>query len=356
MKIKAIRTYSKDLGTSRPYTIAYKTVTEVINAFVEVELENGIIGIGAANPSQYVVNESVEDTIQSLSENVLDYLIGQDIRAFQGVLSEVQNRFRDTPGVNVAIDVALHDAYTQFLGIPLTKYFGQHHEKMATSVTIGIKNVEETVKESKEYAEAGYRIIKVKTGLNPEEDAERVIKIQESFPDLVIRVDANQGYTPTDLIKFVELSEKVSLDLIEQPFPVEKFIENSDGIPAKEAALLVADESLRNSKDAFELIAKAPNCRIFNIKLMKTGGLLEANKIADIATLGGARLMWGCNDESAVSISAALHLAMAYPHTGFIDLDGSLDLLDDAVTGGFEIRDGYMYPMLNSGLGVTIKH
>ena len=40
MRITDVRVYEKDLGTNRPYTIAYKTVSEVKNVFVEIELEN----------------------------------------------------------------------------------------------------------------------------------------------------------------------------------------------------------------------------------------------------------------------------------------------------------------------------
>ena len=52
-------------------------------------------------------------------------------------------------------------------------------------------------------------------------------------------------------------------------------------------------------------------------------------------------LMWGCMDESIVSPSAAaLHAALASRATRFLDLDGSLDLAKDIVTGGFTLKDG----------------
>ena len=82
MKIKSVRSYSKDLGTSRPYSIAYKTVDQVMNAFVEIELDNGMIGIGAANPSRSVVGESVDETIAHLATADFSYLEGKDIACF----------------------------------------------------------------------------------------------------------------------------------------------------------------------------------------------------------------------------------------------------------------------------------
>ncbi len=353
MKIKEVRSFSHDLGTSRPYTIAYKTVTEVINAFVEIELENGITGIGAANPSSMVVGESVDDTIRTLDELDFEFLKGKTIEEFDACVRDVQDRFQDKPGTSVAIDIALYDAFTQHLGVSLGAFFGQKHKSLPTSVTIGIKNVAETIEETEEYYGMGFRVIKVKTGLNPEEDAERVIRMNEKHTDLTIRVDANQGYSVDDLNTFVALSDPVSLELIEQPFSVESFVERTNQLDRSVLDLVVADESLKNPQDAVDLIRNCPGLKIFNIKLMKTGGLRSAQEIAQIAQYAGVDLMWGCNDESVVSISAALHLALSCKHTRYIDLDGSLDVLHDVVEGGFKLDKGQMSVTGCPGLGVT---
>jgi L-alanine-DL-glutamate epimerase-like enolase superfamily enzyme len=91
---------------------------------------------------------------------------------------------------------------------------------------------------------------------------------------------------------------------------------------------------------------------IFNIKLMKCGGVSQALKIADIAEQAKIDLFWGCNDEGIVSITAALHAAFACANTKYIDLDGSLDLGRDEVKGGFILKDGIMSCSDKPGLGV----
>ena len=106
--------------------------------------------------------------------------------------------------------------------------------------------------------------------------------------------------------------------------------------------IIAADESLLSPKDAF-LLAQSPRaCGIFNIKLMKSGGIYPAKQIAAIANKADIDLMWGCNDESAISIAAALHVALSCANTKYLDFDGSLDLVTDIVTGGFQIKDGWM--------------
>ena len=352
MKIKDVRVYGRDLGTSRPYTIAYKTVSEVLIAFVEIELENGIIGIGASNSSKAVVGESVEETLNYLSNVDFSYLIGQKITQTEGLLRQTHDKFTTLPGTHAAIDIALHDAFTQFLKIPLVDYFGQQQKTLPTSITIGIKNIGETLSEAEEYYGMGFRFFKVKTGLNPVLDAERVIKIAERMPDVVLRVDANQGYSIVDLNEFVKRTVKIKLELIEQPFSTGNFIKYLNELHPSIAKLVVADESLKNPKDGLKLLKEAPGCNIFNIKLMKTGGLLVAKQVAYIAEASNVKLMWGCNDESVVSIAAALHLALSSRSTKFIDLDGSLDLIKDVVTGGFLIKNGMMALNGKNGLGV----
>jgi L-Ala-D/L-Glu epimerase len=75
-------------------------------------------------------------------------------------------------------------------------------------------------------------------------------------------------------------------------------------------------------------------------------------KIANIGYHENIDLFWGCNDESIVSITAALHVAFACANTRYIDLDGSLDLARDVVKGGFILRDGMMQCADKPGLGL----
>jgi L-Ala-D/L-Glu epimerase len=117
-------------------------------------------------------------------------------------------------------------------------------------------------------------------------------------------------------------------------------------------AKVAADESLLSAKDAMELIKPPRAAGIFNVKLMKCGGISQGLKIANIGLTEGIDLFWGCNDESIVSITAALHTAFACSNTKYIDLDGSLDLARDVVKGGFILKDGIMSCSDKPGLGV----
>jgi L-Ala-D/L-Glu epimerase len=352
MRIKDIKVWSADLGNTKPYTIAFKTVDEVLNAFVEITLDNGITGIGAANPSEYVTGESFESCQQALQEKNIQFLIGRDIRELNQLTYEVNQKLPNNPAAGAALDIALYDAFTKYLGVPLVKYLGQKIHSMPTSNTIGIKNVEETLKEAKEYGERGFTVLKVKLGKDLNEDIERMVKLREKFgKKFVIRIDANQGYYPAQTIEFYQKTKHLNIELIEQPLPA-KQIALMKQLPEEVRKVIAADESLLSPNDAVELIDTPIASGIFNIKLMKCGGVSQAMKIADIAQPKGIELFWGCNDESIVSITAALHAAFACAHTRYIDLDGSLDLAKDEVRGGFILKEGVMYCSDKPGLGV----
>src|SRR4026208_627776 len=125
MKIKSARAYCKNLSLTRPYSIAHHTFTTVENVFLEIELANGKLGIGAANPSPEVVNETPAQTYQHLQSDFIQDLAGRDIRHFQQLIYEVKCRFPGLPGTQAAVDIALHDAFGNFLDIPVVLFYGQ---------------------------------------------------------------------------------------------------------------------------------------------------------------------------------------------------------------------------------------
>ncbi|MFZ6009011.1 MAG: mandelate racemase/muconate lactonizing enzyme family protein [Bacteroidota bacterium] len=351
-KIKNIKVWSADLGNTKPYTIAFKTVDQVRNAFVEIETADGQAGTGSGNPSEYVVGENLNQCLEALQEKNLEFLIGRDIREFHQLTYEVWQRFPKNPSARAALDIALHDVFTKHLGVPLVKYLGQKIKTLPTSNTIGIKNVEDTLKEASDYIQAGFKVLKVKLGKDLSEDIERLVKLREKFGyDIVIRIDANQGYDVPQTLEFYRKTKDLDIELIEQPLPA-KAVNEMRSLPEEIRNKIAADESLISPQDAVHLISAPRAAGIFNIKLMKCGGVSQGLKIADVAQHAGIDLFWGCNDESIVSITAALHAAFASSKTKYIDLDGSLDLGRDVVKGGFILKDGFMSCSDKPGLGV----
>ncbi|MFM7358266.1 MAG: mandelate racemase/muconate lactonizing enzyme family protein [Sediminibacterium sp.] len=352
MKIISIRSSLRSVPLKKPYTIAYNTFSSVDLVLLEIELANGIIGYGSASPAEEVVGESPRQTAQHLQSDMIQQLVGRDIRHFQQLIYEVRQHFPLYPGTQAAIDIALHDAFGKFLGIPVVEWYGQKIKAILTSVTIGIKDVAATLAEAEEYQRKGFRVLKVKTGIELEEDIERITKLYERFGrSMILRVDANQGYTLAQLQRFLEATQSFGIELVEQPLPVgaEQELLQLDTFWRGRIA---GDESIKDPAAALRWAAGDQPFGIYNIKLMKCGGLSGAFSIAQIAAAAGIHLFWGCNDESTISITAALHAAYANENTRYLDLDGNFDLQEDLMAGGFRLEDGYMYIGTGAGLGL----
>jgi L-alanine-DL-glutamate epimerase-like enolase superfamily enzyme len=349
-RIRDVRVRKEALGLLRPYTIAYKTVSAVDCAVCEIETDAGLVGTGTANPSPQVVGESVDDVVADVSRADLGFLIGEDVRDADRLAFLVARRFAGKPGATAAVDIALWDLCAQAAGRPLADVLGRHHVALPTSITIGIKDVAQTLAEADEYTGRGFRILKVKIGRGADEDLERLSALRARHPAAVLRVDANQGYAPDSLRAFWARARELNLELIEEPLPAGR-LDDYAGLPADLKARVFLDESVKDAGDALA-VAHARAAGGLNIKLMKSGGVRGARLVAGVAEAAGLALMWGCNDESVVAIAAALHVAFASPATRHLDLDGSLDLGRDLATGGVIIEAGVMRTTERPGLGL----
>jgi len=352
MRIARIETWREAIPLTRPYEIAFRRTDSVGNCFLRLIPEKGQPGLGCAAPEHHVTGETLDDCEAALDPSSLDWLQGADVRELPLLLRQLEGHLPDTPAARAALDMALHDLLARRLEIPLLSLLGPCQQSLPTSITVGIMGIDETLEEAEEYLSRGFRHLKIKTGQDVDEDIARLQALRDRFGDRIqIRVDPNQGYDQTALQRFLDETRDCRLEFVEQPLPVS---EDMRTLPRSTQDQLAADESLLSPSDALQLAAPPRACGIFNIKLMKCGGIGPARRIADIAELAGIDLMWGCMDESRISIAAALHAALACPNTRYLDLDGHLDLARDPAQGGFELRDGVLRPNGSPGLGITL--
>jgi L-alanine-DL-glutamate epimerase-like enolase superfamily enzyme len=349
VKIVAVESWREDVPLTRPYSIAFQSTDAVTILALALRAEDGSVGLGAATPEAAITGETVEACARALATDELAWLVGRDVRTLPRLAGEIAAR---TPGARAAVDMALHDLYARNAGRPLADVLGRAHEVLPTSITIGIKPVVETLAEAQEYLERGFRAIKVKIGVELDLDLERLAKLRERFGrEFLLRADANQGYGIRELAEFLRRTRGLALELLEQPMEPAR---NEDllSLPESDRARIAADESLHSEADALALSRAPRPFGIWNIKLMKSGGISGARQIASIAERSGVELMWGCMDESVVGIAAALHAAFASPATRYLDLDGSLDLSRDFARGGFVLEKGLLRTNGRPGLGV----
>jgi L-alanine-DL-glutamate epimerase-like enolase superfamily enzyme len=114
----------------------------------------------------------------------------------------------------------------------------------------------------------------------------------------------------------------------------------------------MADESVFGPMEVIELI-RMRAADIVNIKLMKTGGISNAVRIADICAMHGIECMIGCMLESSIGVAAAVHLAVAKSDViTKVDLDGPSLCQYDPVTGGVIFNESEITVTDAPGLGI----
>jgi len=359
MRITRVETRPLAVRLSRPYTIAFKRIAAVEMMAVRVTDEEGRVGLGSATPEPAVTGETFAACRAALEQGGQGWLLGADVRTLPALCRRLATELESTPAARAALDMALHDLWAQHLGLPLADALGRAHQALPTSITIGIKDTVEALAEAVEYRARGFRILKVKLGHDLDADLERLRALRAAMgPGMAIRADANQGYDLAALRRYLGATRDLGIEFLEQPLPARP----ADASPellvlgGEERRALAADESLLDERDALRLAQPPLAYGIYNLKLMKHGGVRPALRIAAIAETAGIDLMWGCMDESVVGIAAALHAAFACPNTRHLDLDGSFDLAEDFARGGFVLEDGMLRTTGAPGLGVAAAH
>ncbi len=354
MKITRVTAWPVVMRLAEPYTIAFQTVEHATNVFLRVETAGGLAGLGCAAPEEAITGETPESTLAVLHEVAEPLLRGSDALRPARLIELAARALGPRPSALAAVDMALHDILGRAAGLPLWRLLGGYRSRIATSVTIGILPEAETVARARERVAEGFRSLKLKGGLDVDQDIARLVRVREAVgPGIGLRFDANQGYTAEQALRFLDGTRKVRIELVEQPTPRGE-PDLLGRISASSDTPIMADESLMSLRDAFRL-ARRQLVDMVNIKLMKVGGIAEALRIGTLARTAGLEVMVGCMDESALGIAGSLHYALARPSVGYADLDGHLDLLDDPAAGAVRLRDGMLYPGDGPGLGVDLR-
>ena len=154
----------------------------------------------------------------------------------------------------------------------------------------------------------GCTTIKIKVGMNEEEDLARIAMVRKLSPQAKIRIDVNGLWGVDQASRFLERCGEI--EYVEQPCAsVEELRELKSRIDVK----IVGDEILRKSTNPFEVDLKGA-IDIVMLKVQPLGGIANAHALAAHHKLP---VVVSSALESAVGINYGLTLAASFQELSF---------------------------------------
>lgn len=307
---------------------------------IKLYLTDGTSGVGEVVPVSYVTGETLE-SVQRDIEVCSEAIAGMEATTPVSVMAGLAPLLTHSPSTLAGLEIALYDLCCKINGITLWSHLGGAIKRVTTDLTLSI--TPEAPEIAQQAAISGFKIFKMKVGgSDPGQDLARILAVHRAVPEAVIRLDANQAYTASQALRFIDIVVKagVNLELVEQPVAWDD-LSALDEVAKNSSVPIVADESVKSPADALRVLSET-SVHGINIKLMKSG-LNGALDIITLARLAGRQLMLGCMLESRRGISSSLALACGTGAFTWIDLDGHL-LLDEPGENGFFREEG---PNLN---------
>lgn len=354
MKITSVRLGRISVPLRTPFKTALRSVNSVEDVIVEIHTDCGKVGYGEAPPTGAITGDTTGAIIGAIQDHIAKTILGRDVEDLEPLLQSVQKCIVGNTSAKAAVDMALWDLYGQLYNIPVYKLLGGGRKNIVTDITISVNDPQVMVKDALIAVDRGYDCLKMKVGINPGLDVARLKAVREAVgKDIVIRIDANQAWKPKEAVKILNAMQEQGLDieLVEQPVNAHdldglKYVTDRSYVP------VLADESLYSPQDAATLL-KMGAADLLNIKLMKSGGIYNALKIATMAEVYGVECMIGCMLEAKIAVNAAVHLACAKNVITKVDLDGPVLCSVDPILGGAVFHEKDITVSDAPGLGIT---
>lgn len=328
---------------------------------VRIETEEGISGIGEAQADIGFFGNTLEELASAVDDYLVPQLIGKDPSQREYLLDLID--YRENTCARSAIDIALHDLVATAAGISVSDLLGGRvRERVQVAIEIAGGAPEDMASACRALLAQGVLAFKAKIGGVVEADLERLQAIRAAVgPKVMLRADANQGYTPKDAIRLCTLAEQsgVGLELLEQPVPAWD-LQGMGLVRRSVATPIEADESCYSPHDAMQIV-RLEAADVLNVKLGKAGGLANAKKIAAIAEAAGLRCVVGTAFGLGVEIAAKLHLAASTlaitEAVEFTELMLHETLLESPDRAGFSLplNEGALPVPSGPGLGVRLS-
>ena len=347
-----------DVKLSDPVYIHVRQMTDAINVlptamaytFLQVFTDEGITGIvpvqgGALNKIL------IEDLLKP-------YVIGEDPlnteriweKMYWGSLSS--GRRGAAISAISAMDVAIWDLKGKILNQPVHRLLGGYRDVVSTygsSINLNYTR-EELVKETADYVESGFKMVKMKIGRkDPNDDLQRIKLVRETIgPNVDLALDVNNGWSLITAIRMAKKLEQYDIYWLEEPILADE-IDNLAKL-ADETSIPIALGENHYTKWEFKELMERRAVEIVQADILKCGGVTEFIKIAAMADAYGLPV---CPHGSAY---ISVPVVAAVPNGLFSEyIQGIHDPMGQVFIDPIKARNGEVIPSNKPGFGIELN-
>ncbi|MBP6813591.1 MAG: mandelate racemase [Burkholderiaceae bacterium] len=333
-----------------------------VRTIVEVETDDGYVGLGEFGGGGEAATQSAEDLIS--------YLKGHDVFRLEALRFAICNPtaslYNNRTQVHAAIEFACLDIIGQKLGIPVSEFLGgrlRDQVEFASYLFFRYpgpaapereeRTPEQLVAHALELkAQHGFRAHKLKGGVYPPRHELACYQaLAAALPGDRLRYDPNCALSLGDAIEFGRAIEGLNNDYFEDPvfgMPQLARLREFVRIPTATNTVVVN----------FEQLAANVAQRAVDVILLDTtfwGGIRPCIKAAAICDTFGLGVAVHSSGELGIQLATMLHMGAVVPNLGYAADAHYHHLLDDVIVGGkMRYQDGAIAVPTGAGLGVRL--
>ncbi len=355
MKIVAAEAIPVRIPLLHPFTIALGTLTHSNHVLVRMKDDKGRVGWGECTTFHSVYGYDQKSLYNVLTSHLIPAVIGYDPRNMEILHQRMDQAIPFNLMAKCGIDLAVYDLVGQAQNVPVYDLTGgKRVDQIAVTAAVGIDTPEQTAAMAEQLVAKGFNTIKIKIGLEPDKDLERVKIVRETLGNKIkLRVDANQGYDRSTALKVLEKMEPVALEWIEQPLP-DWDLEGHAILADHLETPIALDESIYTVHDAQKAIALGA-ADVINIKVPKCGGIYRSQKIAAFCEQNNIPCFLGGCIETTPGTAAQAHFYTSTPNIiSAAEMEGPWCYTDDIVNNLMDIENGMIIIPEGPGFGITI--
>ncbi len=381
MRIRDVRTIPVEYPLPQPVFDANYILATKPALLVEVETEDGLVGLGEAAH----FGGPLRSTRTVIEGELREHLLGEDPREIERLWAQMHQRAykHARGGLLIAamsgIDIALWDLRGKLCGQPLWRLLGGYRRRVPAYASGGFyaegKGIRELCDEMRAYCQHGFRAVKMKVGRNSDiegsplramahrgvcevslaEDLARVRAVREAIgPDIRLMVDANGAWDVPTAIKMGRALEPSDIYWYEEPVCPDD-IAGSAAVADKVAIPVAGYETCTYGKGGFRDYIAARAVHFVQPDVAWCGGLSEGLKIAHLAQTWNLPLAPHIHG-SAVAVAAGVHLLGAVANGSLAEMVfPAHPLMADLVREPLRVdRTGHIELSDRPGLGLEL--